>query len=157
VYQVLVDRIPYEGLITAGATTGIFLALAPRWERWELDGGSWVLLLGLLVGLPTGTAFLVSPKTKTIYYVSRKLRDEAALESQPPATKQGSNTSGSGLLLLEDKAFGPELSKSQTGRPRLREKLLLDLSIPPRINSVRLRQDLSLDVSLLPINGAQTD
>ena len=49
VYQVLVDRLPYEGLITAGATTGIFLALAPRWERWELNGGSWVLLLGLLV------------------------------------------------------------------------------------------------------------
>ena len=124
VFNVRVDRTPYEGLITAAASTGIFLALAPG---WDLNGRGWALFTGLFVGVPTGIAFLVSPKRKNVYYVPRNLRDDPAPEPPPTVTKQSSTTSGSGLLLLEDKAFGPELHWSQPGKPLLREKLLLDL------------------------------
>ena len=128
VFNVLVDRPPYEGLITAGASTGIFLGLAPG---WDLNGRGWALFSGLFVGVPTGIAFLVSPKKKNIYYVPRKFRDELAPEPPPTETKQSSTTSGSGLLLLEDKSFGPELRRSQARRPLLREKLLFDLAPRP--------------------------
>ena len=124
VYQVLVDRPPYEGLITAGASGGIFLGLAPK---WDLNARGWALFGGLFVGLPTAIAFWVAPKMKNIYSVPRKHREDPAPPRPPAATKQSSSLSGSGLLLLEDKAFGPELRRSQSGQPLYREKLLLDL------------------------------
>lgn len=124
VFQVLVDRPPYEGLITAGASGGIFLGLAPG---WDLNARGWALLGGLFVGVPTAIAFLVAPKMKNIYSVPREHREDPAPPHPPAATKQSSSLSGSGLLLLEDKAFGPELRRSQSGQPPFREKLLLDL------------------------------
>ena len=126
VYRPLSKR--YPGWITAGASTGIFLGLAPG---WDLNGRGWALFSGLFVGVPTGIAFLVSPRWGGVYNVPRKLRDDAAPEPPPAATGQSSTTSGSGLLLLKDKSFGPELRRSQTGQPLLREKLLLDLSSRP--------------------------
>lgn len=128
VFKVLVDRPPYEGLITAGASTAIFLSLAPG---WDLNGRGWAVFGGLFVGLPTAIAFLVSPKMKTIYNVPRKLRDDPAPTPPPTATKQSSATTGRRLLLLENQSFGPELRRSQTRQPLLREKLLLDLSSRP--------------------------
>ena len=126
VFKVLVDRLPYEGLITAGASTAIFLGLAPG---WDLNSRGWTLLGGLFVGVPTGIAFLLAPKMKTIYNMPRKLRDDPP--PPPTAAKQSSISSGSGLLLLEDKTSGPELGRSQNRRPLFREKLLLDLSSRP--------------------------
>ena len=126
VYRPLSKR--YLGWITAGASTGIFLGLAPG---WDLNGRGWALFSGLFVGVPTGIAFLVSPRWGGVYNVPRKLRDDPAPAPSPTTTKQRSTTSGSGLLLLEDKAFGRELRRLQTRRPLLREKLLLDLSRRP--------------------------
>ena len=82
----------------------------------------------LFVGLPTGIAFLAAPRWGGIYNVPRKLRDDPATTPPQAAPKQDSSTSGSGLLLLEEKAFGPELRRSQTRRSLLREKLLADLA-----------------------------
>ena len=124
VFQVLVDRPPYEGLITAGASGGIFLGLAPG---WDLNARGWALFGGLFVGVPTAIAFLVAPKMKNIYNVPRKHREDPAPPRPPAATKQSLSPTGSGLLLLEDKAFGPELHRSQSAQPLFREKLLLDL------------------------------
>ena len=128
VFRVLVDRPPYEGLITAGASGGIFLGLAPG---WDLNARGWALFGGLFVGVPTAIAFLVAPKMKNIYNVPRKLREDPAPLPPQTATRQSSSTSGSRLLLLEGKAFGPELRWSQTRQPLLREKLLLELSSRP--------------------------
>ena len=129
VFNVLVDRPPYEGLITAGATGGIFLGwVAPK---ADLNARGWALFGGLLVGLPTAIAFLVSPKMKTIYNVPRKLRDDPAPKPPPTATKESSATSGTGLLLLEDELLGPDLRRSEPRRPLLREKLLTDLAPRP--------------------------
>ncbi len=133
VYRPLSKR--YPGWITAGASTGIFLGLAPG---WDLNGRGWALFSGLFVGVPTGIAFLVSPRWGGVYNVPRKLRDDPAPKPSATETKRSSATSGSGLLLIEDPALGPELRRSQTRRPRLGEKLLLDLSS-------------------WPVRGAQTD
>ena len=122
VYRPIEKR--YQGWITAGATAAIFFGSAPG---WDLTSRSWALSSGLFVGLPTGIAFLAAPRWGGIYNVPRKLRDAAAPEPPPAATKQSSSTSGSGLLLLEDKAFGPELRSSQPRPPLLREKLLAEL------------------------------
>ena len=124
VFKAMVDRPPYEGWITAGGSAAIFLGLAPG---WDLNGRGWALFGGLFVGLPTAIAFLVSPKMKTIYNLPRKLRDDPAPTTPPTATRQGSATSGSRLLLLEDTAFEPELLRTPTRRPLLRERLLRDL------------------------------
>ena len=133
VFQVLVGRPPYEGLITAGASTGIFLGLAPG---WDLNGRGWALFGGLFVGVPTGLAFLLAPKTKTIYYVPRKLRDDPAPEPSPPPDKQSSSTTASsakdaptdfieagseGYFLPEE--AGPELLRWHARQALLRKRL----------------------------------
>ena len=128
VFNILVDRTPYEGLITAGASTGIFLGLAPG---WDLNSRGWALFGGLFVGLPTAIAFLVSPKKKNVYNVPRSFRDNPTPEPPPTATKQSSSISGSDVLLLEDKALGPESLRLQGRRAVMRRDLPLDLSIRP--------------------------
>ena len=157
VYRPVANR--YQGWITAGVAGGIIAgaAASERDSSEPLPAGIGALLAGAFIGAPTVIAFLTAPKWGGVYNVPLKLRDDPVPPPQPAPTKQSSTTSGSGLLLLEDEAFGPELRRSQTRRPLLREKLLLDLSIPRSINSVPWRQDLSLDVTNLPINGAQTD
>ena len=136
VFQVLVDRPPYEGLITAGASTGIFLGwFAPK---ADLNARGAALFGGLLVGVPTAIAFLVAPKMKNIYSVPRKHREDPVPTPSPTATKQRSSPAGSRLLLLEEKASGPEWRRLQARR-------------------AVMRQDLPLDLSRLPIPGAQTD
>ena len=127
VYRPIEKR--YQGWITAGATAAIFGGAAAKSKDASepLPAGASALLAGLFIGAPTVIAFLVAPRWGGIYNVPRKLRDDPATTPPPTETKQSSSTSGSGLLLLEDKAFGPELRSSQTRRPLLREKLLADL------------------------------
>ena len=101
--KVLVDRPPYEGLITAGASTAIFLALAPG---WDLNGRGVALFGGLFVGLPTAIAFLVAPKMRAIYHVPSKLRDDPTPAPPPKSAKQSSSAKASGVR---------EESKGRTG------------------------------------------
>lgn len=157
VYRPVANR--YQGWITAGVAGGIIAgaAASDKGHSEPLPGGAMALLVGGAIGAPTVIAFLAAPKWGGVYNVPLKLRDDPEPEPPQAVTKQSSTTSGNGLLLLEDEAFEAELGRSQTRRPLLREKLLLDLSIPRSINSVGLRQDLSLDVTNLPINGAQTE
>ena len=115
----------YHGWFAAGASTAYFLASARG--GGDLTAGGWALYAGLWVGLPTGIAFLAAPRWGGIYNVPRKLRDDPAPTTPPTATRQGSATSGSRLLLLEDTAFEPELLRAPTRRPLLRERLLRDL------------------------------
>ena len=140
VFQILVDRPPYEGLITAGASTGIFLGLAPG---WDLNGRGWALFGGLFVGLPTAIAFLVSPKMKTVYNVPRKLRDDPGPTGSPPRDKDNSGAPASGAkdpssnptgltsgdLFLNGKP-DPELPRLQARRALMRQDLPLELSSP---------------------------
>ncbi len=126
VYRPIEKR--YQAWITAAATSAYFFGSAPG---WDLNSRGWALFGGLYVGLPTGIAFLAAPRWGGIYNVPRKLRDDPADTTPPTATKRSSATSGSGLLLLEDPAFGPELGQSKTRQPLLREKLLLELSSRP--------------------------
>ena len=117
----------YPGWITLGVSAGVSIPTVASYGSDVEPWGKW-LLNGLYIGVPTLIAFLVSPRWGGVYNVPRKLRDDPAPEPSPTGTKQSSTPSGSGLLLLEDKAFGPELRRSQSRRPLLREKLLLDLS-----------------------------
>ncbi|MYC81382.1 MAG: hypothetical protein F4X19_04710 [Acidobacteria bacterium] len=144
VYRPVANR--YQGWITAGAAGGIVAgaAASDKGHSEPLPAGAMALLVGAAIGAPTAIAFLAAPKWGGVYNVPLKLRDDPEPKPPPPVTKQSSTTLRSGLLLLEDKVFGPELRWSQTRRPLLREKLLLDLSIPPSINSVPLWQDLSI-------------
>lgn len=133
VYRPFKER--YQGWIAAGVGTTLFVpwAMSPEYDinlQWGL------VLTGLFIGAPTVIAFLASPKWGGVYNVPRKLRDDAAPEPPPTATGQSSATSGSGLLLLEDKAFGPELLRSQTGQTLLWEKLLFDL-VPRSVHEPR--------------------
>ena len=133
VTQVLVFR-PlskrYHVWITLGVSAGWSI---PTVETKGYDLVPWGKLLynGVFIGVPTVIAWLAAPKWGGVYNVPRKLRDDPAPEPSPTATRQRSTNSGSGLLLLEDEAFGPELRQSQTRRPLLREKLLLELSSWP--------------------------
>ncbi len=124
VFQVLVDRPPYEGLITAGASGGIFLGLAPG---WDLNARGWAFFGGLFVGVPTAIAFLVAPKMRNIYNVPRKLREDPAPPPPQTAAGQSSNTSGSRLLLLEKMASGPERLRLLARRAVMRQDLSLSL------------------------------
>ena len=124
VFQVLVDRPPYEGLITAGASRGIFLGLAPG---WDLNARGWALFGGLFVGVPTAIGFLVAPKMKNIYNVPHKLREDSEPPPPPTAPGQSSNISGSCLLLLAEKASGPELFRLQARGAVMRQDLSLSL------------------------------
>ena len=128
VYRPLSKR--YPGWITLGVATSISIPTVQRWGSDVVPSGKF-LFSSLFIGGPTVIAFLATPRWGGVYNVPRKLRDEPAPEPPPTATKQSSTTSGSGLLLLEDKSFGPELRRSQARRPLLREKLLLDLSPRP--------------------------
>ncbi len=125
VFRVLVDRPPYEGLITAGASGGIFLGLAPG---WDLNARGWALFGGLFVGVPTAIAFLVAPKMRNIYNVPRKLREDPAPPPPQTAARQSSSTSGSRLLLLAEKASGAERLRLQARQAVMRQDLPLDLS-----------------------------
>ena len=120
----------YPGWITLAVSTGVSIPTVASYGSDLEPWGKW-LLNGLYIGVPTLIAFLVSPRWGGVYNVPRKLRDDPAPKPLRPPNKGSSSTSGSGLLLLEDKAFGPELLRSQTRRPLLREKLLLDLSSRP--------------------------
>ena len=117
----------YPGWITLGVSAAVSIPTVASYGSDVEPWGKW-LLNGLYIGVPTLIAFLISPRWGGVYNVPRKLRDDAAPKPPPAATKQRSTTSGSGLLLLEDKALGPELRRSKSRRPLLREKLLLDLS-----------------------------
>ena len=117
----------YPGWITLGVSAGVSIPTVASYGSDVVPWGKW-LLNGLYIGVPTLIAFLISPKWGGVYNVPRKLRDDTAPELPATATKQGSTMSGSGLLLLGDKAFGSELRRSQSRRPLLREELLLDLS-----------------------------
>ena len=120
----------YQGWITAGVAGGIIAGGAARGKDASepLPAGIGALVVGAAIGAPPVIAFLAAPKWGGVYNVPLKLRDDSEPEPPPAVTKQSSNTSGSGLLLLEDAAFGLELRRSQSRRPLLREKLLLDLS-----------------------------
>lgn len=147
VSQILVDRPPYEGLITAGASTGIFLGLAPG---WDLNGRGWALFAGLFVGLPTAIAFLVSPKMKTVYNVPRKLRDDPAPTGSPSPDKENSGAPGSGAKDPSNAPAGStsgDLSLDGNPDPEL-----------PRLQARRavMRHDLPLVLPSLPARGAQT-
>ena len=126
VYRPIEKR--YPGWITLGVATAVSV---PTVSEFDVVPSGKLVLNGLFIGGPTVIAFLASPKWSGIYNVPRKLRDDPAPEPPPTATKQSSSTSGSGLLLLEDKAFGLELHRSQNRRLLFREKLLLDLSSRP--------------------------
>lgn len=128
VTQVLVFR-PlskrYPVWITLGVSAG--WSIPTFATEGDLVTSGKLFYTGIFIGVPTLIAFLVSSKWGGVYNVPRKLRDAAAPEPPPAVTKQSLATPGSGLLLLEDKAFGPELRRSQARRRLLREKLLLDL------------------------------
>ncbi len=116
----------YHVWITLGASAGWSIPTVAI----EGDLVPWGKLLynGVFIGVPTVIALLAAPRWGGVYNMPRKLRDDAAPKPPPAATKQRSTTSGSGLLLLEDKALGPESRWSKSRRPLLPEKLLLDLS-----------------------------
>ena len=126
----------YHVWITLGVSAGWSI---PRVAK-QGDLVPWGKLFynGIFIGVPTVIALLAAPRWGGVYNVPRKLRDDPAPTPSATETKRSSATSGSGLLLIEDPALGPELRRSQTRRPRLREKLLLDLSS-------------------WPVHGAQTD
>ena len=126
VFQVVVGRPPYEGLITAGASGGIFLGWVV--PRADLNARGWALFGGLFVGVPTAIAFMVAPKMRNIYNVPPKLREDPV--PPPPLTAQGKSsiTSGSRLLLLAEKASGPELLRLQARQAVMRQDLPLDSS-----------------------------
>ena len=135
VYRPLSKR--YPGWITLGVSAGISIPTVAK-DSYDLVPSGKVALNGLFIGVPTVLAFLVAPKWGGVYNVPHKLRDDAAPEPPPATTKQSSITSDSRLLLLEDKASGPELLRSQ-GRQAV------------------MRQNLPLDLSTRPIYGAHTD
>lgn len=128
VYRPIEKR--YPGWITLGVATAVSV---PTVAKSGSDVEPWgkLLLNGLFIGGPTVIAFLASPKWGGVYNVPRKLRDDPAPTPSATETKRSSATSGSRLLLLEDQPFGPELRRSQTRQPLLREKLLLELSSRP--------------------------
>ena len=128
VYRPLSKR--YPGWITAGASTGIFLGLAPG---WDLNGRGWALFSGLFVGVPTGIAFLVSPRWGGVYNVPRKLRDDPAPESPPTATKQSSTPTALGEALAASliEESSAERLRQQSRRAVMRQDLALDLSSVP--------------------------
>lgn len=126
VYRPIKKR--YQGWITLGVFAALSIPVVPR---SDIVPSGRLFLNSLFIGLPTGIAFLAAPRWGGIYNVPRKLRDDPADTTPPTATKQSSATTGSRLLLIEGKAFGPELRWSQTWQPLLREKLLLELSSRP--------------------------
>ena len=147
VRRILVDRPPYEGWITAGASTAVFVGLAPG---WDLNGREWALFGGLFVGVPTVIAFLVAPKTGGIYNVPPDRRAPSSTKTKPsqdrstatvPEVKdsEGSPT-GSGLennFLLED--AGPDSLRQQARQALVRKGLPLDLpDLPVRSLSAEL-------------------
>ena len=75
VRKILIDRPPYAGFITAGASAAIFFGLA---EGWDLNGRGWALFGGAFVGVPTVIAFLAAPKMGSIYHVPIEQRDDTA-------------------------------------------------------------------------------
>ena len=123
----------YQGWVTAGVSTAIVAGSAAKSKDASepLPAGVGALLVGAAIGLPTVIAFLASPKWSGIYNVPRKLRDDSAPTSPSTATKQSSSPSGSDVLLLEDKALGPELLRLQGRRALMRRDLPLDLSVGP--------------------------
>ncbi len=128
IYRPLSKR--YPGWITAGASTGIFLGLAPG---WDLNGRGWALFSGLFVGVPTGIAFLVSPRWGGVYNVPRKLRDDPTPETRPTATKQSSTPTASGEALAASliEESSEERLRRQSRRVVMRHDLPLDLSNLP--------------------------
>lgn len=139
VFRPLSNRYPVW--ITLGVSAGWSI---PTVVKKGSDLVPWGKLLfnGIFIGVPTLIAFLVSPKWGGVYNVPRRLRDDPAPTPSATETKRSSATSGSGLLLLEETAVGPELRRSLTRRPRLREKLLLDLSSRP-VHAHRLNGKLT--------------
>ena len=117
----------YHVWITLGVSAGWSIPTVASYGSDVVPSGK-LFLNGVFIGVPTVIALLAAPRWGGVYNVPRKLRDDPAPEPPPTATKQGSTPSGSGLLLLEDKALGPELRRSKSRRPLLREKLLRDLS-----------------------------
>ena len=144
VLKVLVDRPPYEGWITAGASTGVFAGLAPG---WDLNGRGWALFGGLFVGVPTVVAFLVAPKMGSIYYVPPDRRDPANTKTTPP--KQRSNNT---VPAVAKPSKGPVGSRKE-GNFLVQEH---DLDRYRQQARQRLmRKGLPLDLSSLPMHGAQ--
>ncbi len=117
----------YHVWITLGVSAGWSIPTVASYGSDVVPSGK-LFYNGIFIGVPTVIALLAAPRWGGVYNVPRKLRDDIAPQPPPTATKKSSTTSGSGLLLLEDKAFGPELRRSKSRRPLFREKLLLDLS-----------------------------
>ena len=118
----------YQGWITLGVFAALSVPVVPR---SDIVPSGRLFLNSLFIGLPTGIAFLAAPRWGGIYIVPRKLRDDPPSTDPPTATPKSSTTSGSRLLLLEDRSFGAERLRSQSRSLLLREKLLLDLSSRP--------------------------
>ena len=139
VHKVLVDRPPYEGWITAGASTALFLRLAPG---WDLNSRGWALFGGLFVGVPTGIAFLLAPKMKGVYNVPRRLRDDVVPTPKPDTEDLDTTASGVTEASTEHTGAGagdrflngksdPELPRWQARRAVMRQDLPLNLSSRP--------------------------
>ena len=141
VLMVLVDRLPYEGLITAGASTALFLSLAPG---WDLNGRGWALFGGLFVGAPTVFAFLVSPKVRNIYYVPPDHRAPSSTGTTPPRNRSSAMVSG--VKEAAGSRTGSELEDNllteQSSADRLRQQArqaLIRKGLPLRLPDLSVR------------------
>lgn len=128
VYRPLSKR--YPGWVTLGVSASISVPTVAKTGSDVVPSGKW-FLNSLFIGGPTVIAFLATPKWGGVYNVPRKLRDDPAPTPPPTATKPSSTTSESGLLLIEDKASGPELLWLHARRAVMRHDLPLDLSSVP--------------------------
>ena len=121
--RILVDRPPYEGWITAGASTAIFAGLAPG---WDLNAWGMVIFGGLFVGVPTVIAFLVAPKMKSIYHMPTWKRDEIRRRGVEPGSDPPADPAVSDAESISDRI------RQQARQTLVRQGLPLDLSSLPR-------------------------
>lgn len=146
VYRPLTSR--YQGWITAGVAGGIVAGAAARdtGAPEPLHPAIAAAGVALVVGVPTLIAFLAAPKMGGIYNVPPDRRDRTSTGTKPSQSrssimvpKRESEESGLGLRLekhLLNKESGPESLRRQARR-------------------AVMRKDIPLDLSSLPIRGAQ--
>ena len=147
----------YQGWLTAGILTAVVAGLAARGEGSSESLHPRVAATGimLVVGVPTVIAFLVAPKMGGVYNVPPDRRNDPTQTPSQHGWVTPADMRNAGSRLVDEASPGRLWLHAREAR--IRDGILLDSSTPPKINSVRLRQDLSLDVSHLPIRGAQTD